>query len=65
MTDNFSFEETPTKLTAYSGPSGLVGFLIKKVGVPNEKIANLILIIIALVIFTISGFIFASALSGI
>jgi hypothetical protein len=65
MSDNFSFEETPTKLTAYSGQTGLVGFLIKKVGVPNEKMANAILIVVAIIIFAISGFIFASALGGV
>lgn len=62
MTDNFSFEEQPTKLTAYSTPTGLVGFLIKKLGVRDEKMANLILITVAIIIFIISGFIFASAL---
>jgi hypothetical protein len=62
MADNFSFEEQPTKLTAYSSPRGMVGFLMKKFGVPSEKMANLILVILALVIFIISGFIFASAL---
>lgn len=62
MTDNFSFEEQPTKLTAYSTPGGLVGFLVKKLGVRDEKMANLILVIVAVIIFVISGFIFASAL---
>lgn len=61
MSDNFSFEEQRTKLTAYSGPTGLVGFLVKKLGVPDEKMANIILIIISVIIFVISGFIFASA----
>lgn len=62
MTDNFSFEEQRTKLTAYAGPTGLVGFLIKKLHVPNEQIANIILVVVAIVIFIISGFIFAGTL---
>ncbi len=61
MTDNFSFEEQRTKLTAYVGPTGLVGFLVKKMGVKDEKVANAILVVFAIVIFIIAGFIFASA----
>ncbi len=62
MTDNFSFEETKITTTASSGPKGLVGFLINKMGVSSEGAANLILIISALVIFAVSGLIFYSAL---
>ena len=62
MTENFTFEEQRTKYTAYVGPSGMVGFLIKKVGVPNEKIANFILLTFAIIIFIISGFVLTSAL---
>ncbi len=61
MSDNFSFEETKIT-TASSGPKGLVGLLINKMGVSNEATANLILIVSAIVIFAISGMIFYSAL---
>ncbi len=62
MVDNFSFEETKITTSASSGPKGLVGFLMNKMGVASEATANLILIFSAIVIFAISGLIFYSAL---
>lgn len=64
MSDNFSFEEQRINLSAYGTPTGLVGFLIKKLHVRDEKTANLILVIVAIIIFAISGYIFAGALGA-
>ncbi len=62
MTDNFTFEEQRTKLTAFAQPRGMVGFLMKHLGIRDERTANAILVAVAVIIFIISGFIFASAL---
>jgi hypothetical protein len=62
MTDNVSFDEHHTQFRSYSEPKGMVGFLIKKCGVQDESVANIILVVFAIIIFVIAGFVFYSAL---
>jgi hypothetical protein len=61
MTDNFSFEDDHTKFT--SRPiGGIVGFMISKLGVRDEKVANIILVIIAIIMFSLAALVMSSAL---
>jgi hypothetical protein len=62
MGNNLSFEEQRTQYSSYTGPKGMVGFLVKKCGVRDESVANLILIGIAVVIFALAGLVFYQAL---
>lgn len=62
MVDQISFEENRTKLTSVSN-KGLVGFMINKLGVKDESVANIILVVVALIIFGISALIFINSLA--
>ncbi len=63
MADNVSFDENRTSFRSYSEPKGMVGFLIKKCGVQDESNANIILVVFAIIIFIVAGFVFYSALN--
>lgn len=59
---DMSFDEHKISQTSSSGPKGLVGFLINKCGVGDESTANIILVVVAVVIFAVAGFIMYGAL---
>lgn len=63
MGNNLSFDEQRTQYSSYTGPKGMVGFLVKKCGVRDESVANLILIGVAIIIFALAGLVFYKALS--
>lgn len=60
--EDMSFDEHRITQTSSSAPKGLVGFLINKCGVKDESVANIILIVIAIAIFVVAGFIMYGAL---
>lgn len=62
MSDNFSFDEQKIVSSSSSAPKGLIGFLIDKCGVRDETTANIILVVVAVIIFAIAGYIFYGAI---
>ncbi len=61
MTDNISFEDEHIKIT--SRPvTGIIGFLINKLGVKNESAANIILVVISLAMLALTAIILKNAL---